>query len=94
VDADGTPQHPDDMAAQLGLALDDLEAVLAGADMTLADIVRLNVYTTDVDQLLEHFSKVPDRFGNTDRRFATTVLGVSRLAAPQLLVLLEATAAN
>jgi enamine deaminase RidA (YjgF/YER057c/UK114 family) len=94
VDADGTPQHPDDMAAQLGLALDNLEAVLAGADMTLADIVRLNVYTTDVDQLLEHFSKVPDRFGNTDRRFATTVLGVSRLAAPQLLVLLEATAAN
>ena len=46
VDADGTPQHPDDMAAQLDLALDNLQAVLAGADMTLADVVRLNVYTT------------------------------------------------
>jgi enamine deaminase RidA (YjgF/YER057c/UK114 family) len=29
VDAHGNPQHPGDMAAQLGLALDNLEAVLA-----------------------------------------------------------------
>lgn len=34
VDADGNPQHPGDMAAQLELALDNLEAVLAAADMT------------------------------------------------------------
>jgi enamine deaminase RidA (YjgF/YER057c/UK114 family) len=94
VDADGNPQHPGDMAAQLELALDNLEAVLTAADMTLADIVRLNVYTTDVDQLFEHFARLPDRFSHTDGRFATTVLGVSRLAAPQLLVLLEATAVN
>jgi len=94
VDADGNPQHPDDMAAQLELALDNLEAVLAAADMTFADIVRLNVYTTDVDQLFEHFARLPDRFNSTDSRFATTVLGVSRLAAPQLLVLLEATAVD
>ena len=30
VDADGTPQHPGDMAAQIALALDNLEAVLTG----------------------------------------------------------------
>jgi enamine deaminase RidA (YjgF/YER057c/UK114 family) len=34
VDADGNPQHPGDMAAQLELALDNLQAVLAAADMT------------------------------------------------------------
>src|ERR671925_328679 len=51
VDADGKPQHPGDMAAQLELALDNLEAIVAGANMTLADIVRLKVYTTDVDEL-------------------------------------------
>lgn len=94
VDPDGNPQHPGDMAAQLELALDNLEAVLAAADMTLANTVRLNVYTTDVDELFAHFSKLPDRFGRADGRFATTVLGVSRLAAPQLLVLLEATAVD
>ena len=51
MDGDGSPQHPGDMASHLGLAVDNLEAVLAGAEMTLADIVRLNVYTTDVDNL-------------------------------------------
>ena len=56
VDANGNSQHPGDMAAQLGLALDNLEAVLAGADMTLANVVRLNVYTTDMDSLLQHFA--------------------------------------
>jgi enamine deaminase RidA (YjgF/YER057c/UK114 family) len=48
VDADGNPQDPGDMAAQLELSLDNLVAVLAAADMTLANVVRLNVYTTDL----------------------------------------------
>jgi enamine deaminase RidA (YjgF/YER057c/UK114 family) len=56
VDADGNAQHPGDMAARLGLALDNLEAVLVDADMTLANVVRLNIYTTDVDTLLQHFT--------------------------------------
>jgi len=94
VDADGTPQHPGDMAAQLELALDNLEAVLAAADMTLANVVRLNVYTTDVDEYVKHFGSLTDRFGSADGRFATTLLGVTQLPAPQLLVLLEATAVD
>jgi enamine deaminase RidA (YjgF/YER057c/UK114 family) len=92
VDATGTPQHPGDMAAQLAFALDNLEAVLAGAGMTLTNVVRLNVYTTDVDTLLQHFTILTKRFEPTGVRFASTLLGVARLAAPELLVLLEATA--
>jgi enamine deaminase RidA (YjgF/YER057c/UK114 family) len=92
VDANGNAQHPGDMAAQLGLALDNLEAVLAGADMTLANVVRLNIYTTDVDTLLQHFAMLTERFEGTGGRFASTLLGVARLVAPQLLVALEATA--
>ena len=80
------------MAAQLELALDNLEAVLTAADMTFANVARLNVYTTDVDELFKHWSRLPDRFGDSDGRFVTSVLGVTRLAAPPLLVLLEATA--
>lgn len=93
VDADGAPQHPGDMAAQLELALDNLETVLAGGDMTLANVVRINVYTTDVDELFRHWPKLPDRVG-PEGSFVTSVLGVTRLAAPGLLVLLEATAVD
>jgi enamine deaminase RidA (YjgF/YER057c/UK114 family) len=92
VDADGQPQHPGDMAAQLELAMDNLEAVLAAGDMSLANVARLNVYTTDVDELLKHWARLKDRFGEAGGRFATSVLGVTQLAAPGLLVLLEATA--
>jgi enamine deaminase RidA (YjgF/YER057c/UK114 family) len=92
VDADGKPQHPGDMGAQLDLALDNHEAIVAAADMTLADIVRLNIYTTDVDELInQHFPKINDRFGNS--RYATSILGVTHLPA-QFLVMLEATAAD
>jgi enamine deaminase RidA (YjgF/YER057c/UK114 family) len=91
VDADGNPQHPGDMAGQLELALDNLQAVLAAADMTLADVVRLTVYTTDIDEYLAHLPSVIDRFG--DSRYATTLVGVTQLPA-QLLVMLEATAAD
>jgi enamine deaminase RidA (YjgF/YER057c/UK114 family) len=72
VDASGEPQHPGDMAAQLGLALDNLEAVLADADMTLANVVRLNIYTTDVDTLLQHFAILIKRFEGAGERFASS----------------------
>ena len=94
VDADGNPQHPGDMAAQLELALDNLEAVLADADMTLSNVARLTVYTTDVDELFKHWTSLAGRFENSGAGFATSVLGVARLAAPPLLVLLEATAVD
>jgi enamine deaminase RidA (YjgF/YER057c/UK114 family) len=90
VDSTGAPQHPDDLAAQLDLSLANLEEVLAGADMKLADVVRLNVFTTDVAALLPQFPIIAERFEG--ERFATTVLGVAQLAAPGLVVALEATA--
>jgi enamine deaminase RidA (YjgF/YER057c/UK114 family) len=92
VDDDGNVQHPGDMAAQLELTLDNLEAVLAAADMSLANVVRLNVYTTDIDGLAPHWARLTDRFGTSGDRFVTSVLGVNRLFSPELLVLLEATA--
>jgi enamine deaminase RidA (YjgF/YER057c/UK114 family) len=94
VDANGSPVHPGDMEAQLALALDNLEAVLAGADMTLENVVRLNAYSTDVDELFKNWGSIAERFKKAEGRFVTSVLGVTRLAAPGLLVLLEATAVD
>lgn len=91
---DGRPEHAGDLAAQLALSLDNLEAVLGGAGMSLADVVRLNVYTTDVDGLFEHYGVLAARLGAAGVAPATTMLGVTRLAVPSLMVELEATAAG
>ena len=92
VNADGTPQHPGDMAAQLRMAVENLKATLTAAGMTPADIIRCNVYTTDMAELLTHWSVLTASLGTPDGGWTTSLLGVSQLAAPQLLVLLEATA--
>ncbi|GAB2952086.1 RidA family protein [Nonomuraea fastidiosa] len=90
--ADGKPQHAGDMAAQLALSLDNLEAVLAEGGMSLANLVRLNVYTTDVDRVFEHYGVLAARLGAAGVAPATTMLGVTRLALPGLMVELEGTA--
>ena len=92
MDAEGKPQHEGDIAAQLALSLDNLEAVLAEAGMSLANLVRLDVYTTDVDGLFPHYGVLAARLGAAGVAPATTMLGVSRLAVPGQLVELEGTA--
>ncbi|MFI6510509.1 RidA family protein [Streptosporangium sp. NPDC050855] len=89
---EGRPRHAGDMAAQLELSLDNLEAVLGEAGMSLADLVRLNVYTTDVDRLFEHYGALASRLGAAGVAPPTTMLGVTRLAVPDLMVELEGTA--
>ncbi|MEO6090879.1 MAG: RidA family protein [Umezawaea sp.] len=92
VDGDGKPQHTGDMAAQLALSLDNLEAVLGEAGMSLANLVRLNVHTTDVDLLFRHYGVLASRLGAAGVAPTTTMLGVVRLAIPELMVEIEGTA--
>ncbi|WP_407837737.1 RidA family protein [Streptomyces sp. DSM 116496] len=90
--SEGKPEHDGDLAAQLALSIDNIEAVLAEAGMTLANLVRLNVYTTDVDLLFQHYGVLAGRLGAAQVAPTTTMLGVSRLAIPGQLVELEGTA--
>ena len=92
MNADGKPEHDGDLPAQLALSLDNLEAVLTEAGMTLANLVRLNVYTTDVDKLFPHYGVLASRLAAAGVAPVTTMLGVTRLAIPGQLVELEATA--
>lgn len=93
VDGMGNPQHPGDMRGQIALALDNLEAVLAGADMDLSNVIRLGVYATDVDEALKNFDLMGMRFGPHRCTPPMTLLGVTRLAIPGLMFEIEATAA-
>lgn len=91
-DAAGQPLHAGDMGAQIAQALDNLETVLTAAGFTFADIMRLNYYTTDIDRFFEVYEVLASRLAETGCRSAGTLLGVSRLAFPELLVEFEATA--
>lgn len=93
VDGSGAPQHEGDMRGQIGLVLDNLEAVLAKGGMGLGNVVKLTVYTTDVDAALRNFDLLGMRFGPAGVRPPMTLLGVNRLAMPGLLFELEAMAA-
>lgn len=86
------PLHVGDMRAQINAAMDNVEALLKEAEYTLADLVRLNVYTTDMDACLQNFDAVVARLTAAGCRETCTLLGVSRLAFPGMLVEIEATA--
>jgi len=94
VDADGAAQHAGEMGAQVGLALDNLRTVLAAAGMTLADVMRLNIYVTDLDAFFEQFEVLAEQLGAGGCQHAGTLIEVSRLAMPGLMVELEATAVS
>ena len=91
-DADGNPLHGGDMAAQITQSLDNLETVLSQAGLKLSDVARLNYYTTDVDQFIGSGEVLGKRLAEGGCRPASTLLGVSRLWHPDILVEIEATA--
>ncbi|MBY6365666.1 RidA family protein [Rhodococcus corynebacterioides] len=80
------------MAAQLSLTVANLEAVLVDAGMSLANLVRLNVYTTDVDALFPQYGVLAGRLAAAGVAPTTTMLGVTRLAIPGQMVELDGTA--
>jgi enamine deaminase RidA (YjgF/YER057c/UK114 family) len=90
--AEGKTQHAGDMTGQINLALDNLETVLSHAGMSLSNVVRLNYYTPNVDLLLQHYSVLVARLDKAGCKPASTLLGVARLAFPDLLIEIEATA--
>ena len=92
VDEEGRPVHPEDMGAQLTQSIDNLETVLREAGAELSDVVRLNIYTTDVDRFFEAYGATAGRLAEAGCQPASTLLGVTRLAYPELLVEIEATA--
>ena len=92
VDGEGNRVYEGDMVAQIGQALDNIETVLKQAGMTLANVVHLNYYTTDVDSFLQTSASASERLKAANCHPASTLLGVTRLAFPQLLIEMEATA--
>jgi len=92
VDDRGNPVHVGDMRKQIEQAFLNLEAVLEASGFELANVVRLNYYTTDVDGFLGAADVFGSRLAAAKCQPPGTLLGVAKLAFPGLMVEIEATA--
>ncbi len=94
IDPEGKLLHVGDYRGQLNCVLDNIEKVLQGGGFTVADIVRINIFTTDVDGFVANRDVLLKRFVAAGGRYASTLVGVAHLARPEFLVEIEATAAK
>ncbi len=94
VDEDGHPLNAGQMQEQALQAIDNLETVLREAGFELADIVQVTTYVTDVDAYLQAAPAVGARLGQAGVKRAASLIGVARLALPELLIEIHATAAR
>ena len=92
VDAEGKTLHVGDMRGQLNRVIDNLEEVLAQAGFGVPNLVRLNIYTTDIEGFAANRNLIMERLVRKGGRYASTLIGVARLARPELLIEIEATA--
>ena len=92
LDGEANMQHVGDIKGQINAALDNLESVLVQANMSLSNVVKLLVYTTEPDAMLENYEVMTARLDAAGVKPAQTFLGVARLAFPEMLVEIEATA--
>ena len=93
VDADGYPVHDGDMEKQVVQALDNVEAVLAKAALTLADVVKYDIRTTDIDAYIAASGALVGRFAAVGNVPVGGILAeVRRLAFPPMLVEITCTA--
>lgn len=90
--ADGSPMHEGDLVAQFRLAWSNLKDALEAAGMDPTNIVRLNMYTTDVDGFMAAAGDLVPIFAGDGCKPVSTLLGVTALFEPELIVELEATA--
>jgi len=89
---DGQPVQAGDMRGQITLAMNNIETVLKAAGYDWPNVVRLNYYTTDVQQFFAAYDAAIDRLKRAGCQPASTLLGVAALALPELMVEIEATA--
>jgi len=82
--------HPDDAFAQTARAIANIGAALAALGAGLGDVVRTRMYVTDMSRWQQYGRAHGEAFGVTMP--ATSMIGVSALVDPRMLVEVEAVA--
>jgi 2-iminobutanoate/2-iminopropanoate deaminase len=88
--AEGGVAHPGDFKAQARAALQCLKAQVEAGGGTMADIVKVNTYLTDIRHRADYGSIRAEFFG--ENKPAGTLVAVTALAQPEFLIEIEAVA--
>jgi reactive intermediate/imine deaminase len=89
-DAEGNVVGGDDVAAQARKVFDNIGLILEAAGATFADVAKVTVYLTDVDDRPKINPIRQEFFGET--RPASTLVEISRLAIPGAKIEVDAVA--
>ena len=85
---------PDDLRGQIQASLANIDAVLKGASMTRGNLTHLRFFTTDIDGFLENYDVYAEWIAAAGIRPPQSLIGINRLVFPELMVEIEATAAE
>ena len=89
-DAKGGCAHPGDFKAQARAVLQAFKAQVEAGGGTMANIVKINTYVTDIRHRADWGPIREEFFGKKSP--ASTMVGVAALAAPEFLIEVEAVA--
>ncbi len=85
-DAEGRLLHEGDVPAQMALALANVEQVVAAAGMRMADVAMLRIHVTDLDAVFPAYDTIVERLAAVGSAAPATLVEVSRLALPGMVV--------
>ena len=90
LDGDGNVVGEGDMSAQVRQVLENLQSVLASEGADFSNVVKVNIFTTDIDSFRESSAVRREYLG--DHPPTSTLVQIERLARPVFLVEIEAIA--
>ena len=91
-DDNGGVAHPGDFKAQARAALQAVKAQVEAGGGTMANIVKVNTYLTDIRHRADYGPIREEFFGKNKKMPVSTLVAVTALAQPEFLIEIEAIA--
>jgi enamine deaminase RidA (YjgF/YER057c/UK114 family) len=91
-DENGHCLYKGDMEKQIDQVLDNISTILEQGDMDFSNVMRLNIFTIDMEQILKAHNHMTSNLKQRGCQHTGCLLGVTALASPGALLEMEVTA--